>query len=92
MKHQEILKEKNAVIRMKVNIKWKVIIASIIIINGRYNIIPCYGFVTVMSSIQDEEISELKAKMDDMADEFGDMLKVFYCLKMITFNHLFIIQ
>jgi hypothetical protein len=28
--------------------------------------------------MKDEEISELKAKMDDMAEEFGEMLRVRY--------------
>lgn len=41
MRQERVLKEKNAIIRMK-----------------------------------DEEIAELKSKMDDMAEEFGEMLRV----------------
>ena len=35
-----------------------------------------------MDYTQDDEIAELKAKMDDMAEEFGEMLRVrtaLYC-------------
>ena len=41
VKHEKVLKEKNAVIQLK-----------------------------------DEEIAELKSKMDDMSEEFGEMLRV----------------
>ena len=32
--------------------------------------------IIIMLSFQDDEIAELKAKMDDMAEEFGEMLRV----------------
>lgn len=31
---------------------------------------------TQYSYLQDDEIAELKSKMDDMAEEFGEMLRV----------------
>jgi chromosome segregation ATPase len=40
--------------------------------------------------MKDEEIAELKAKMDDMAEEFGEMLRVRhrnYCFKKVSHMH-----
>ena len=51
VKHDKVLKEKNAVIQLK-----------------------------------DEEISELKSKMDDMSEEFGEMLRVSHFSSLSPFS------
>ena len=41
-------------------------------------------YLGLVLSLQDDEIAELKAKMDDMSEEFGKMLKVFVLLSIMS--------
>lgn len=67
LRQERVLKEKNAIIQMKVKF-YHQITQSPQLLSIYINII--------LYLLKDDEIKELKDKMDQMAEEFGDMLRV----------------
>ena len=77
VRQERVLKDKNSIIQMKVIEIPKFLYQYFVL--SKY----CY---------QDDEIAELKAKMDDMAEEFGEMLRVCVTLAMDRFFFLLLLN